>query len=200
MPSRRYRLRGSDKYLAPSEHILHTTRRHWIVIVKPLAIWILVLVLGGMIGVATSPEQAATPLDRLAGIAAVVATIYAAWRFVEWTAAAYVVTSARVLEVEGVLSRNVSAVPLSKVTDTTFRRTALGRLLRYGDLMLDSPGEKPGLSTLTTLPRPVELYRLIMSLVVTKEEGPDEAKAVPPPPPRHRPDEDETGPIERISV
>jgi uncharacterized membrane protein YdbT with pleckstrin-like domain len=198
MPARRYRLKGFDRYLAPSEHILHTTRRHWIVIAKPVAIWLLILLIGGFLGFATSPEQTRTLIDRIVGIVALVATIYAVWKVAQWIAAAYVITDQRVLEIEGLFARKVSAVPLMKVTDTTFRRTVPGRILGYGDLMLDSPGEKPGLSTLTVLPRPVELYRMIMSLVVTKDEREPATPLAPPP--MRKPDEDETGPIQKVST
>ena len=196
MPARRYRLKGFDRYLAPSEHILHTTRRHWVVMAKPIGIWLLVLTIGGVVGLVTSPESTSSLIDRIVGLAALMATFYAGWEVAQWLAGAYVITDSRVLEVEGVLVRKVSALPLARVTDSTFRRTVLGRILGYGDLMLDSPGEKPGLSTLTILPRPVELYRMIMSLVV-KDESKEPAIPIPPPPPR--PDEDETGEIQKVS-
>ena len=57
------------------------------------------------------------------------------------------------------------AVPLSKVTHTDFRRSLPGRILGYGTLSLDSPGSYNGLRELTSIPKPDELYRLIMSLV-----------------------------------
>lgn len=199
MPERRFRLRGVDKYLAPSEHVLHTCRRHWIVIFKPIALWVIVVSAGAIVGFVLSPEASNTWLDRILGIAALIMTLYAAWKVTDWSAAAYVVTDQRVLLLEGLISRNVSAIPLSKVTDTTFRRSILGRMLGYGDLMLDSPGEKPGLATLTVLPRPVELYRLIMSLVVNKDKGEEPLTSVPLPEPSE-PGEDETGPIPRVTV
>lgn len=197
MPEPRFRLRGVDKYLAPSEHVLHTCRRHWIVIFKPILLWAFVVGAGAVIGFVFSPEESTTLLDRILGVVAAIVTLYAVWKVIDWSAAAYVVTDQRVLLLEGLISRNVSAIPLAKVTDTTFRRSIIGRVLGYGDLMLDSPGEKPGLSTLTVLPRPVELYRLIMSLVVNKDKGQEPAVAVPLP---KKPDEDETGPIPRVTV
>lgn len=199
MPERRFRLRGVDKYLAPSEHVLHTCRRHWIVILKPTLLWLLVIGAGAVVGFVLSPEQSNTWLDRILGVGALITTLYAGYRVADWAVAAYVITDQRVLFLEGLVSRNVSAIPLSKVTDTTFRRSILGRMFGYGDLMLDSPGEKPGLSTLTVLPRPVEMYRLIMSLVVNKDRGEEPLTPVPLPEPSE-PDEDETGPIPKITV
>jgi uncharacterized membrane protein YdbT with pleckstrin-like domain len=163
---------------------------------KPAAIWLLVITIGGLVGLITSPESTSSLIDRIVGLAALMATFYAGWEVAQWIAAAYVITDSRVLEVEGLLVRKVSALPLARVTDSTFRRSVLGRILGYGDLMLDSPGEKPGLSTLTVLPRPVELYRMIMSLVVKDDKEP---AAVPLPPPPPRPDEDETGEIQKVS-
>ena len=62
-------------------------------------------------------------------------------------------------------TRRVRAVPLSKITHTDYRRTLSGRLLGYGTISLDSAGSHDGLRELTSIPRPDEVYRLIMSLV-----------------------------------
>jgi membrane protein YdbS with pleckstrin-like domain len=94
------------------------------------------------------------------------------WKTWAWWVARYVITDERVLLIEGVLARRVRAVPLSKVTHTDFRRSLLGRILGYGTLSLDSPGSHNGLRELTSIPRPDEIYRLIMSLVAGTEARP----------------------------
>lgn len=192
------RLTGIDRYLAPSEHVLYSCRRHPVVIFPVLALWLLAVVVGSIVGFLTSPNSGISFIDNVAGWIVAGITLYSIWSLLQWAFARYTVTDQRVLLVEGLVSRGVSAIPLSKVTDTTYHRSIFGRLLGYGDFMLDSPGEKPGLSTLTSLPRPDEMYRLIMSLVVKKEE-----MALPAPPPPHVPqprDEDETGPMEKVTA
>lgn len=179
---------GVERYLAPAERVVYVCRRHLIGMAGPFGLWILSLVAAAGVGLLVSPRLATPVADRLAGWLVLAASAYLALRAARWWMARYVITDQRVLLVEGIVSRTVSAIPLAKVTDTTYERSIGGRLLGYGDLMLDSPGERPGLAVLTSLPRPDELYRLIMSLVVARlREG------------RSRvPEADETGPIPRV--
>ncbi|MGH2708507.1 MAG: hypothetical protein ACRDJK_09465, partial [Actinomycetota bacterium] len=46
-----------------------------------------------------------------------------------------------------------------------YSRTIPGRILGYGVLLLDTPGEKPGLDTLHWLPKPDVVYQLVASIV-----------------------------------
>src|ERR1039457_3770353 len=50
----------------------------------------------------------------------------------EWWDSYFVVTSQRLLEVKGVATRKVLMMPLKQVTDMSFERSALGRVLGYG--------------------------------------------------------------------
>ncbi|MGH2704535.1 MAG: PH domain-containing protein [Actinomycetota bacterium] len=143
----------------------HLCRRHPIVVARPFVLWILAILAGAGAGLVLGPPATRSIVDRAAGVLVLVATLYTAWRAAQWWFARYVITDRRILLVEGIVSRTISAIPLSKITDTTFRRSPLGRMLRYGDLLLDAPGERPGLPRLTFLPKPDVAYRLIMGLV-----------------------------------
>jgi membrane protein YdbS with pleckstrin-like domain len=182
---------GDERYLAPSERVLYSCRRHPIVLAKALTIWTAALVAGAGAGFVISPRSPDSLVDQIAGAVVLAFTFYLAAHTGRWLSARYLITDQRVLLVEGILSKKVSAIPLSKVTDTTYHRTMWGRLFGYGDLMLDAPGEKPGLSTLTYLPRPDALYRLIMGMVVGDgtRTGWGAVKY---------PDPDATGPIPRV--
>ena len=74
----------------------------------------------------------------------------------------------------------------TKITHTDYRRTLSGRLLGYGTISLDSAGSHDGLRELTSIPRPDEVYRLIMSLVSggSRSEATDAALADTGPLPR----------------
>lgn len=191
MFSGRNRFKGLARYLAPQERVILTSRRHPIVVIRPVILWFAALVLGAGAGFIASPRSAATIIDQIAGWIVLIATIYVAIRVWQWWIALYVVTDQRVLLIEGVLSRKVASIPLPKVTDTTYSRRLSGRLLGFGTLALDSPGETPGLSTLTYIPHPDRVYRLVTSLVVSRVW--DKAAT----PTLFREDED-TGPIPRI--
>ena len=191
---RRPRINGIDRYLAPSERVIHSCRKHAIVILKPIAIWLAALIVGSAVGFLISPRTSNSLVDLVAGWGVVIATVYLAWRLLHWWIARYVITDQRVLYIEGIFNVRVSAIPLQKVTDTTFSKTLMGRVLGYGDLMLDSPGEHGGLSMLVDLPRPDQIYRLITSLVVGRVWDRSQQQPRTPTDPR----EEDTGPLPRV--
>jgi hypothetical protein len=124
------------------------------------------------------------------------------WKVVQWWLTRIIVTDRRVLEVSGVVSRRVASMPLPQVTDTTYHRSLGGRLLGYGDLVIESPGRHPGLSHLGYVPRPDDFYRIVMSLMnASSGDAPDEVVVYPV----EGPDEvvlssgnEDTGEIERV--
>lgn len=191
------RPRGIDRYLSPAERVIHSCRRHPIVLVRPVLYWMLALVLGAGIGFFLSPRAQDSFADSVAGWVVLGFSAYCLIRVAQWWIARYVITDQRVLLIEGLVNVRVSAIPLAKVTDTTFSRSLAGRLFGYGDLLLDSPGEHPGISTLTCLPRPDELYRLIASIVVGRiwERAPDSSVRMSG---FRQPEDDDTGPLPRV--
>lgn len=193
MFGRRGKPRGLDRYLAPQEDVILLCRRHPVVLARPILLWLVALVIGAAAGFLTSPRSGETIIDQIAGwfvLAATVGTVLKVW---QWWASTYVVTDQRVMLIEGILARKISAIPLPKVTDTTYRRSAAGRIFGFGSLLLDSPGETPGLATLTYLPRPDRIYRLITSLVVSRVWDKSVTREQ-----QFVPEEEDTGPIPRV--
>jgi len=56
-------------------------------------------------------------------------------------------------------------MPLAKVTDMSFRRSALGRLLGYGEFIVESAGKEQALHTINFLPYPEQLYLEVCGLL-----------------------------------
>ncbi|MCA1840580.1 MAG: PH domain-containing protein [Actinomycetota bacterium] len=192
---RRQRSSGADRYLAPTERVIHSCRKHPVVALKPVAIWLATLVGASALGFLVSPRTSDSIADVIAGWAVILVTVYLIAKLMQWWVARYVITDQRVIFMEGILNVKVAAIPLQKITDTTFTKTILGRLFGFGDLMLDSPGEHGGLSMLTDLPRPDQIYRLITSLVVGRVWDKHQ--------PRRDifdPHEEDTGPLPRVIV
>ena len=153
-----------QKYLALGESVILILRRHSMVLDAAIGIWLGTLGAGVALGLASS-HQPHWHLGVIGGWIVLAGAGLLAWKTGGWWVARYVITNERVLLIEGLISRRVRAVPLSKVTHTDYRRTLSGRLLGYGTISLDSAGTHDGLRELTTIPRPDEVYRLIMSLV-----------------------------------
>jgi membrane protein YdbS with pleckstrin-like domain len=92
----------------------------------------------------------------------------------EWTENYFVVTSQRMLLSTGLVTRKVNMMPLTKVTDMSFQRSTLGRILGYGEFILESAGQDQALRNVDHLPYPEQLYLEVCGLIFKdKEESPD---------------------------
>jgi uncharacterized membrane protein YdbT with pleckstrin-like domain len=158
------RLRDIEKYLAHGERVVFVLRRHTIVLEMAIGIWLAALAAGVGFGVLATREPH-WHLGVIGGWIVLAGAGFLAWKTGGWWIARYVITDERVMLIEGVISRRVRAVPLSKVTHTDYRRTLSGRLLGYGTISLGSAGTHDGLRELTSIPKPDQVYRLVMSLV-----------------------------------
>nr|WP_237703033.1 PH domain-containing protein [Candidatus Protofrankia datiscae] len=80
------------------------------------------------------------------------------WKVADWHFEHLMVTDKRLLKVSGIFFRKVQTMPLEKVTDLTYNRDPMGRLLGYGEFIVESAGQDQALSKIQFLPRPDRLY------------------------------------------
>jgi hypothetical protein len=90
------------------------------------------------------------------------------WKALEWYLDRVVVTDQRIFEVSGLLTRSVASMPLTRVTDMTYRRTFLGRMVGYGDLIVESAGAEQALRTIQRIAEPDRFYGTITELVIER--------------------------------
>jgi membrane protein YdbS with pleckstrin-like domain len=95
----------------------------------------------------------------------------------------YVLTNARVLKITGLLTRRVQSIPLGKVTDLSFKQSAMGRLLSYATVRIESANEESGLRDLSGVKDPIEFNKKLVSIVVTSQGSVADEPLPPPPPP-----------------
>ena len=74
-------------------------------------------------------------------------------------------TSERLLLTTGFLTRRVNMMPLTKVTDMSFQRSFPGRLLGYGEFIVESAGQDQALRNVEFIPYPEQLYLLICGML-----------------------------------
>ena len=98
----------------------------------------------------------------------------AVFKVYEWNENYFVVTSQRMLMSQGLFTKKVNMMPLAKVTDMSFQRSTLGRMLGYGAFILESAGQDQALRIVDHLPYPEQLYLEVCGLIFKdKEESPD---------------------------
>ncbi|MGE0877196.1 MAG: PH domain-containing protein [Acidimicrobiia bacterium] len=77
----------------------------------------------------------------------------------------YVLTTARVMLMEGVISRRASWMPWGRVTDVTFRQNYYERFFNFGTIEIASANEATGLKKLSQLGNPRFYNEAIVALV-----------------------------------
>ena len=93
---------------------------------------------------------------------------------IEWGETYFVVTSKRLVLTTGLVTHKVNMMPLAKVTDMSFKRTGTGRLLGYGEFIVESAGQDQALSNIKYLPYPEQLYLEVCGLIFKdKDDGSD---------------------------
>jgi uncharacterized membrane protein YdbT with pleckstrin-like domain len=154
--------REIDEYLLPTERRVIRVRQHWAVLITPLtqtALFLLALVLLERF----LPDSVL--VDNIAFYLGLVATLRFTVLTILWWIERIVITDKRVMLAEGIITHNVGMMPLSKVTDLTFRRSLGGRLMGYGTLIVESAGQIQALNKISYLPRPEEVYEALSELV-----------------------------------
>ena len=137
-------------------------RLHWAMMAKNIVFTGLFLLL--MI-IAQTYLPGSLLVDNLTFYLALAAVLRFTLQTILWWTERIVITDKRVMLAEGVVTLNVGMMPLSKVTDLTFRRTFGGRLLGYGTLIVESAGQIQALNKIRYIPRPDEIYEALSELI-----------------------------------
>jgi len=161
-----------DKYLLPREVRVATVRRHPAVLLAPSA-----QAVGGLLVAAVLSATVLRDHALFAGIvwaAWVVLLLNLIWKAVNWAVDYFVITSERILLTSGVFTRSVAMMPLSKVTDMSFHRSFAGRLLGYGEFVVESAGQDQALRRIDHVPYPEQLYLVVCGRIFKDSAGQDD--------------------------
>jgi hypothetical protein len=132
-----------DSLLARGETIVYRGRQHPLApisdSVRPAAILLAGLVLEFIAGAVNVIE---TPLRFLGLIAILVGVVWMAIIYFTWRAQEYLITSRRVLKVEGLLDKKSGDSSLDKINDAVLSQGLLARVLHYGNLDILTAAEE----------------------------------------------------------
>jgi hypothetical protein len=132
----------ADKYiqdlLGENERILLVTRQHGFVLLSNilLEILLIVLIIAGVIA-----ASVVYPLATFGYILVLVPLAGMIRDILIWSNRQYIVTNRRVVQISGVLSKEVLDTSLEKVTDVKMTQSFLGRLFNYGDIEILTASE-----------------------------------------------------------
>ncbi|GAA5193018.1 hypothetical protein GCM10023322_53880 [Rugosimonospora acidiphila] len=150
-----------SRYLFPTEKFRGEWRKHWIHLVKEFLIGaIATFVIGWATGFTAKHDQKVIVSFLL--IVWVAVMVYVSWRIADWYFDRFILTNKRIMVVNGMVTRTVGMMPLTRVTDMKYQQSALGRMLNYGTFVVESAGQDQALRRVPTLPNPNELYLRIV--------------------------------------
>jgi|ERR1700691_4374052 uncharacterized membrane protein YdbT with pleckstrin-like domain len=161
-----------NKYLLPHERQVITVHQHPAVLIRPIFEVLVGLAIAGWLSNSVAHGNGTVIL--IIWILWVLLLIRLAVKVFEWTETYFVVTSQRMLLATGLIAKKVNMMPLTKVTDMSFQRSSFGRILGYGEFIVESAGQDQALSHVDHLPYPEQLYLEVCGLIFKdKEESPD---------------------------
>jgi uncharacterized membrane protein YdbT with pleckstrin-like domain len=148
-----------DRYLLDTEGPVIVVRRHWVVVLEPVASALAAVTLATWAADAVGDSL---PLLVDAAILVMVAVLARlVWKVVEYRREWFVVTDKRLLLTHGLLTRKVAIMPLRRVTDLSYHVSVPGRVLGYGEFVFESAGQEQALSTVSHLARSQELFQVL---------------------------------------
>src|SRR6266498_213439 len=127
-----------QELLGQNERILLVTRQHWFVLFSNILLEIILIV---VLTLAVSAATAFYPIAVAGYVLVLVPLIGMIRDILIWSNREYIVTNRRVIQISGVLSKNVVDSSLEKVNDVKMSQSFFGRLFDYGDVEILTASE-----------------------------------------------------------
>ena len=152
-----------ERLLSQDEELVYDLRPHWLTLVVPVQLTVVVVVAVGAAWVvmpAGDLQQPARMAVGILGLVVLLATVVG--RVLRWATTHFVLTTERLIFRSGVVAKFGREIPLERINDVTFSQSLFERLIGAGDLLLESAGEH-GQSRFANIRDPeavqLEIYR-----------------------------------------
>lgn len=160
-----------QKLLAPDETITFETKPHWRALFVPaivmlITVFVTVFVLSWIVSNISGWEFLRW---IVIGAGVLVLVLWAVVPFLRWLTTEYTFTDRRIIVRSGIVTRHGKDMPLAKVNNVSFFVPAMGRILNYGELQIQSAGENDGLD-IKDVPDVEEIQRRIYELIEADEK------------------------------
>ena len=172
-----------DNLLAAGEQPIRRDHQHWFVLLADARYGILAILAGLVLAILgsglTGPIRDVVGYASLALIVGGVA--YFLWQILRYMNEEYIVTTRRVLQLEGVLNKKSTDSSLEKINDAVLTQGLLGRMFGFGDLDILTASET-GISRLRMLRQPDDFKRAMLEAKHDLELELSGARPLPSPP------------------
>ena len=157
--------------LAENEEVLLVTRQHWIVLLAEILpktiLTIALVILISLIWLMWLPN----PLVPFAYLLLLLPLISLLGDVLVWNNRQYIVTNRRVIQIAGVINKDVTDSSLEKVNDVKLEQSFWGRLLNFGNIEILTASEL-GVNRFSHLGRPVNFKKAMLNAKEQLDQGP----------------------------
>jgi uncharacterized membrane protein YdbT with pleckstrin-like domain len=144
------------RLLNEDEEVVVDVRPHWIVMARPF----LVLAAAIAAAIVVSAKTDNDPLLLVVLAVVLVVLVWFLYRLARWATTNLVVTGDRLIVRSGIVAKRGREIPLERINDITVTQSVVNRLLRSGDLVVESAGER-GQESFPECPRPTRVQNEI---------------------------------------
>lgn len=149
-----------DTLLGKNERIVARHHQHWLAWVPSLALSLLLT--AAIVAVSLYADTLAPGIGIFGLVLIVLPLVTLVTRFAAWRSEEYIVTTRRIMQTRGVLTKHVFDSSLDKINDVMLSQTVLGRMFNYGDLEILT-GSEIGINKLSRIQEPVKFKVAMMN-------------------------------------
>ena len=169
-----------ESILGESEKVVFGTRRHWLVVWRPVLVMFLLSLLIGIVVALLLPFTGGMSSVGLILLVIPVGRIIMV--MLEWANEVYIVTNRRIIQLEGVFNKHVVDSSLEKVNDVVMDQTFWGRIWGYGNIEIMTASDI-GVNKLEMLAQPVRFKTTMLNQKEALSDGDTFRRVEPSGPP-----------------
>jgi uncharacterized membrane protein YdbT with pleckstrin-like domain len=132
-----------ENLLGEHERILLTSRQHWFILASSIffEVIVILIVFGGTIFASISAVAQVVLIAIVGFLLLLIPLASMIHDILVWSNHQYIVTNFRVLQISGIINKNVIDSSLEKVNDVKMTQSVFGRLFGYGDVEILTASE-----------------------------------------------------------
>lgn len=165
-----------EKLLSERESVVLRVHRHIIFVILHMTPYILLTLALWGVAIVAGITLDGTPRTVVV-LALLAASLYplarAIYKLLFWLKEEYVITSRRIVQVEGLINKRTFDSALEKVNDVQMRQSLFGRVFGYGDIEIIT-GSDIGVNHLWGIANPFEFKRALLEAKIRLERPDDD--------------------------
>ena len=132
-----------EQLLGDGEKVVFSARQHWFILASSivLEIFVILMVFGGTIAGVIFAQQYAWWIGLAGMVLLLIPLVSMTHDILVWSHYQFIITNWRVLQVKGIINKNVIDSSLEKVNDVKMTQSVFGRIFGYGDVEIMTASE-----------------------------------------------------------